>query len=632
MYRIVRANRLMRSSRITILVGFGLVLAATLALLIGLIRSRDADTWVVHTLEVQQTAQTFLISTRDAESSVRSFLLSGDNKDLETFEPALAKAMQELDALKALTSDNSIQQDRVQKLRGLVQSKGEQLSKCVAPAKEGQRDAALAIINSPGDRGMLADIRTEIELVLSTERNLLGDRQARAAELRYVLAALIGLALLTATILAGILAVSTRRALKGLLHLTAELDTESKLRQDAESTLRQAQKMEAVGQLTGGIAHDFNNLLTIIIGNLDTIKRRIANAANPGNVTELVGRLAKPIDSALQGAKSAAQLTHRLLVFSRRQALEPNCLDVNRLVSGMLDILRRSLGAEISIETILGAGVWPTFADAHQLENALLNLALNAKDAMPNGGCLTIETANTYLDEAYVRQFGDVNAGQYVILCVTDTGTGIPREILDRVYEPFFTTKAASEGSGLGLAMVHGFVKQSGGHMRIYSEEGEGTTVKIYLPRLIGAAEVNATPVAKPSDVSPIPRGRPGETILVVEDNDRVRDYAKEVLEDLGYLVLEAGDASEALAMLDKTPRVALLFTDVVLPGSTNGRMLANKARQKFPNLPVLYTTGYTRNAIVHQGRLDPDVELLNKPYTQQDLARKVREMLDAKH
>jgi CHASE3 domain sensor protein len=398
-HRIVRANRLVRNSRIIILVGFGLVVAATLALLLGLIRSRDADMWVVHTLEVQQTAQTFLISIRDAESSVRSFLLSGDNDDLETFEPTLAKATQDLDVLNALTSDNRIQQDRVRKLRGLVQSKGGQLSNCVALANEGQRDAALAVINSPEDRGILTDIRAEIESVLSTERNLLGDRQARAADLRYVLAALIGLALFTATILASILAVSTRRALKGLLALTAELDAESKLRQDAESTLRQAQKVEAVGQLTGGIAHDFNNLLTIIIGNLDTMKRQIANAANPGNVAELVGKLGKPLDSALQGAKSAAQLTHRLLAFSRRQALEPNRLEVDRLVSGMLDILRRSLGAEISIETILGAGVWPTFADAHQLENAFLNLALNAKDAMPNGGCLTIETANTYLDE-----------------------------------------------------------------------------------------------------------------------------------------------------------------------------------------------------------------------------------------
>ena len=278
---------------------------------------------------------------------------------------------------------------------------------------------------------------------------------------------------------------------------------------------------------------------------------------------------------------------------------------------------------------MLGAGLWPTFADPHQLENALLNLALNAKDAMPNGGCLTIETANTYLDAAYVRRFGDVAAGQYVVMCVTDTGTGIPKEILDRVFEPFFTTKPAGEGSGLGLAMVHGFVKQSGGHMRIYSEEGQGTTVKIYLPRLTNAEEVAAAPAGKVADVSPIPRARKGETILVVEDNEGVRDYAKEVLEELGYRVVEAGDAAQALTVLNKMPRVDLLFTDVVLPGPDNGRVLATKAREKYPNLPVLYTTGYTRNAIVHQGRLDADVELLNKPYTQQDLARKVRDLLD---
>jgi CheY-like chemotaxis protein len=332
----------------------------------------------------------------------------------------------------------------------------------------------------------------------------------------------------------------------------------------------------------------------------------------------------------LQGAESAAQLTHRLLAFSRRQALEPGRIDVNQLASGMLDILRRSLGAQISIEAVLSAGVWPTFADAHQLENALLNLALNAKDAMPDGGCLTIETANTYLDDAYVRRFGDIAAGQYVVLCVTDTGKGIPSGILEQVFEPFFTTKTAGEGSGLGLAMVHGFVKQSGGHIRIYSEEGHGTTVKLYLPRLLGAEEVSAVPAAKAAEVTPVPRAAAGETILVVEDNEGVRSYAKEALEDLGYRVIEAGNADDGLEQLANHQRIDLLFTDVVLPGAANGRVLATKARERYPDLPVLYTTGYTRNAIVHQGRLDPDVQLLNKPYTEQDLAHKVRELLDA--
>jgi CheY-like chemotaxis protein len=344
----------------------------------------------------------------------------------------------------------------------------------------------------------------------------------------------------------------------------------------------------------------------------------------------LSSKLAKPIEAALQGANSASQLTHRLLAFSRRQPLTPARINMNRLVSGMIDMLRRTLGAEISIETIFAAGLWPAFADANQLENVLLNLALNAKAAMPNGGCLTIETANTYLDDAYVRHFGDVDAGQYVVLCVTDTGTGIPKDILHRVFEPFFTTKTSGEGSGLGLAMVHGFVKQSGGHVRIYSEEGHGTTVKIYLPRLTGAEEVAAVPAGKPSDVSVMPRARPNEVILVVEDSDGVRVYAKEILEDLGYWVHEAADADQAMRAVAKKPRIDLLFTDVVLPGSASGRELADQIKQLYPHLPVLFTTGYTRNAIVHQGRLDPGVHLLNKPYTQQDLARKIRELLDA--
>jgi signal transduction histidine kinase len=627
--RIARANRLIKTSRIIILVGFGLVAAAALAVFIGLFRSRNADMWVLHTLDVQQTAQALLIASRDAESSVRSYLLSSDIAELDTFEPALSDTATRLGDLRTLTADNSIELDRVQELTRLIHSKNEQLSTCVTLAKQGQRDAALAVINSPQDRQLLDEIRTNVESILDTEQILLKDRQTRAAQLRYLLAALVGMALLVATILASVLAVSTRNALKGLLSLTAELDRESKLRQEAESTLRQAQKMEAVGQLTGGVAHDFNNLLTVIMGNLDTLQRQLAAAANPGDAATLVAKMTKPLESALQGAKSAAQLTQRLLAFSRRQALEPSRVDANRLVSGMLDMLKRSLGANISIETVLGAGLWPAFADPNQLESAILNLALNAKDAMPDGGCLTVETANTYLDEAYVRRFGDLDAGQYVVLCVTDTGTGIAKDVLDRVVEPFFTTKPPGEGSGLGLAMVHGFVKQSGGHMRIYSEEGQGTTVKIYLPRLTNVEEVSATPAGKPAEVTPVQRARKGETILVVEDNEGVREYAKEVLEDLGYRVFEAGDAVQALAVLNKKPRIDLLFTDVVLPGLGNGRVLATKAREKYPDLPVLYTTGYTRNAIVHQGRLDADVELLTKPYTQQDLARKVRGVLD---
>jgi signal transduction histidine kinase/CheY-like chemotaxis protein len=475
----------------------------------------------------------------------------------------------------------------------------------------------------------MEEINVEMQQFDREEKGLLAARQEEAKELRVWLATLIGLALLAAMVLAGVLAVATRQAVTGLLDRTRELEAESKLRHEAEATLRQAVKMEAVGQLSGGIAHDFNNLLTIIIGNLDTMKRRLAELATSNVAGDAIAKLETPLESAMKGAKSSAQLTQRLLAFSRRQALEPDRIDANRLISGMLEMLRRTLGSDISIETVLGAGLWPSFADAHQLENVLLNLALNAKAAMPTGGCLTIETANTYLDDAYVRRFGDVKAGQYVVLCVTDTGTGIPAEILDKVFDPFFTTKPAGEGSGLGLAMVHGFVKQSDGHVRIYSEAGSGTTVKIYLPRFIGAEEVNAAPAGKTESEQAIPRAKPNEMILLVEDNADVREYARDVLLELGYGVLDAANVQEALRVVAKKPRISLVFTDVVL-GDSNGRVLADKIRQIYPHLPVLFTTGYTRNAIVHQGRLDPDVHLLNKPFTQQDLARKVRELLDA--
>jgi signal transduction histidine kinase/FixJ family two-component response regulator len=626
--RLVKAEQLLRKARLINIIGFTLVLAAALAVVIGLVRSRVADMWVAHSLEVQETTQTLLISTRDAESALRSFLLSSDPDDLKPFDDSLAAARTELDKLHALTSDNSFQQARVEKLDDLLRTKAEQLNKGVASAKEGRRDAALAAINSRADRELLSGIRDEIQAVLSAEHDLLSQRQARASLLRYVLAGLIGIALLAALLLAAILAISTREALKGLIARTAELESESKLRREAEETLRQTQKMEAVGQLSGGIAHDFNNLLTIIIGNLDTIRRQIEKA--PQAALDFAAKLTKPVQSAMKGADSAAQLTQRLLAFSRRQALEPVRVDLNRLVLDMLEILRRSLGEDVNIETVLAAGLWPTFADPHQVESVMLNLALNAKAAMPRGGHLTIETANAYLDDAYTAQFGDVEPGQYVLLCVTDTGSGISRDILDKVFEPFFTTKPRGEGSGLGLAMVHGFVKQSGGHIRIYSEQGHGTTVKVYLPRAEHSEKIGVAPVGKPAHPTPAPSAKKAETILVVEDNEGVREYAKEVLANLGYKVLEAAEAEEALRLLAEERRIDLLFTDVVLPGAITGRVLAIHARDKRPGLPVLYTTGYTRNAIVHQGRLDPDVHLLNKPYTQQDLARKVRALLDA--
>jgi two-component system NtrC family sensor kinase len=409
------------------------------------------------------------------------------------------------------------------------------------------------------------------------------------------------------------------------------LSDETELRQSTELALQQAHKMEAVGQLTGGIAHDFNNLLTIISGNLDTVRRRLTQSANSDETRQLADNLAKPLDHAVVGAQRAAELTHRLLAFARRQTLKPESIDLNSLISNLSELLRRSLGEDVSIETVLAAGLWPTFADRNQIENALLNLAINARDAMPGGGRLTIETANVYLDEAYVGGFSEVAPGQYVMVSVTDAGTGIPPELLEKVFEPFFTTKPVGQGSGLGLAMVHGFVKQSGGHVRIYSEVGQGTTAKIYLPRLNAKDLASAGPPVVEVAPPPAPGASAHETILLVEDNDAVREYAMTALGELGYAVLSAGDASEAMAIVERGTRFDLLFTDVVLPGGVNGRELATEILKLRPDVPVLFTTGYTRNAIIHHGRLDADVHLLGKPYAQQDLARKIRALLDSR-
>jgi len=399
---------------------------------------------------------------------------------------------------------------------------------------------------------------------------------------------------------------------------TQRLYEEIERRAAAEDALRQSQKLDAIGQLTGGVAHDFNNLLTIIIGNLETAQRYLESWTEG---TQL--KLARRLDNAMLGAQRAATLTRRLLAFSRQQPLNPTTLDVNRVLNGLTDFLRRTLGEEVSLEIVGGAGVWPVETDAAELEAAVLNLAVNARDAMPDGGKLTIEASNAYLDEAYCRQNADVRPGQYVVIAVTDTGTGMDKDVIEKAFEPFFTTKQSGQGTGLGLSQVYGFVKQSGGHVKIYSEIGEGTTVKIYLPRAI------AKPVPA-QEASLVPsRGHSGECILVVEDDADVRGYVVEALGTLGYDVLEAADAEDALQKLNARRSINLLLTDVVMPG-VNGRKLAEEAKARQPSLKVLYMTGYSRNAIVHQGRLDPGVDLLQKPITSEALAAAVRKVLDA--
>jgi PAS domain S-box-containing protein len=391
-------------------------------------------------------------------------------------------------------------------------------------------------------------------------------------------------------------------------------------RRAADERARQAQKMESIGQLTGGVAHDFNNLLTIIIGNLETIERNLAKSPVDA------ARLLRSASNALRGARRAESLTQRLLAFSRQQPLDPKPVDLARLVTGMSELLRRTLGEQITIETVLSGGGWRAQADPNQLELAILNLAVNARDAMPDGGKLTLETANVHLDEKYASSQAEVVPGQYVMLAVTDNGSGMTPEVIAKAFDPFFTTKDIGHGTGLGLSQVYGFIKQSRGHVKIYSELGEGTTVKLYLPRALGLQEE-----IEDESTTLFLHGPKDETILVVEDDADVRSFTCETLAEIGYKVLSAENGATALRVLSNHPEICALFTDVGLPGGMNGRQLAEEARKQRPDLRVLFTTGYARNAIVHEGRLDPGVDLITKPFSQAALAEKLRDIIDAK-
>jgi len=387
-------------------------------------------------------------------------------------------------------------------------------------------------------------------------------------------------------------------------------------REASEEALRQAQKMEAVGRLTGGIAHDFNNLLTAILGNLDLALRRI----------EGQDRIRGWLSNCRQASERAATLVQRLLAFSRQHPLEVKSVDINRLVQGMSELLTRAIGETVTIETVLAGGLWNAAIDPNQLENAIVNLAVNARDAMPAGGRLTIETANCHLDEHYVETSGaDLAPGQYVMVAVSDSGSGMTPDVRSRAFEPFFTTKPSGVGTGLGLSQVYGFVKQSGGHIRIYSEVGEGATIKLYFPRLTG----QTVPPWTEKEAVPAPPTNGSETVLVVEDDVQVNKLAVEALQERGYRVISAPDGAAALRLLETAPHVDLLLTDVVLPGGMNGRELSDAVRRRRNGIKVLYMTGYTRNAIIHHGRLDPDIDLLTKPFTADALTRKVRRVLD---
>lgn len=398
---------------------------------------------------------------------------------------------------------------------------------------------------------------------------------------------------------------------KALRMVGSMLDvTESR---EMSERLRQSQKMEAVGQLTGGVAHDFNNLLTVILGNAELLSEKLTDQQQLRLLAEMTAT----------AAERGAELTSRLLAFARRQPLEPKQVNLNKLIRGMDNLLRRTLQENIDIETVYAGGLWLSEVDPGQLEGALLNLAINARDAMPNGGKLTIETANTQLDDNYANQHDEVKPGQYVLISVSDSGCGMPESVLHRAFEPFFTTKQIGKGSGLGLSMVYGFAKQSGGHIKIYSEINEGTTIKLYLPRTTNSVDE----VYEGHEVPVTQTGT--EKVLLVEDDPLVQQHVSDQLKSLGYKVIACSNARNALDVVMQLTDIDLLFTDIVMPGSMNGRELAEATRKLRPNIKILFSSGYTENAIVHHGRLDRGVHLLNKPYRRQELASKVRKVLD---
>ncbi|MCW3835951.1 CHASE3 domain-containing protein [Sphingomonas canadensis] len=600
------------------------VLAAAVGGMLLLFQAQQrAQALVLHTLEVESRLAKVFSLVQDAESAQRGFIVSRDPAHLGRYEQAREALPDELAALTQAVSDNPEQRERAVELTRLVDQRLDRLAYVLGLARDGQGDGAREAVRTGVGKQLMDRTRELVGRMHAEEARLLAERGQDAQDR----ARLFGIWLVVAALLVALLAVLVTRDARARARDAAaardeaeaanrRLKEEAATREAAEAQVRQMHKMESIGQLTGGIAHDFNNMLAVVIGSLDMAKRRLAQ--DPA-------RAEASIDAAMQGAERAAQLTQRLLAFARRQPLAPSAIDVNRLVGGMSELLRRTIGETVRLETVLAGGLWPAFVDSGQLENALVNLCVNGRDAMDGAGRLTIETANAHLDDEYARVHDEVAAGQYVMISVTDTGCGMPADVAERAFDPFYTTKEVGKGTGLGLSQVYGFVKQSGGHVKIYSEIGVGTVVKLYLPRHFGegAASAPAGPAAH------LPQAAPGEVVLVVEDEERVRELSVDALRELGYTVIDAPDAERALDLLRGDQRVDLLFTDIVMPGM-DGRRLADAARAARPGLCVLYTTGYTRNAIVHNGVLDHDVQFLAKPFTVTQLAAKVRSVLDS--
>jgi signal transduction histidine kinase/CheY-like chemotaxis protein len=587
-------------------------IALFFALAVGLwlaAQYRSQVEWVEHTREIQRSLSQLLSAVFETESGQRGFLITGDSTFLEPMKKNSTVVPELLSRVESLTSDNPQQKAAIQHLRKIINERIGVLQDRV----ERRITGSFTPSELNQNRNLMDDIHFRIDAMTIVEDDLLRDRIQTAEFLRQATAVATGIGALLAVLTIFGWAVQQRRsnreltaANQQLLRTMADLET-------GEAKIRQMQKMEAIGQLAGGIAHDFNNLLAVIVSSLNLLQKRLRQ----GNTD-----VQKFIDAASEGATRAATLTKRLLNFSRQYPLAPEPIKANALVGSMSELVARSMG-DVQTETILAAGLWWMHADKTLLETSILNLCINARDAMPDGGKLTIDTANTYLDEAYCRDHPEAKAGQYVLVAVTDSGTGMSPETAQRALEPFFTTKDVGKGTGLGLSQVHGFVKQSGGHIKIYTEPGQGTTIKMYFPRFY--PQQTPLPAEHPK-VLEAPTAE-NHVVLVVEDDEHVRASSVAMVQELGYMVLQADSGMAALREIDAHPEITLLFTDIVMP-EMNGRRLADEALQRRPSLKVLFTTGFTRNAIIHNGALDAGVQFLTKPFTLEVLSTKLREVL----
>jgi signal transduction histidine kinase/ActR/RegA family two-component response regulator len=587
---------------------------------------REAGALLRHTLNVENTLLRLDGAIRRAESEERGYLITRDRAYLGQ-KDGLSHVPAQVTELAELVSDNPEQVARVEKLEPLLRERIDILQRKVELMTTGRFEEAAEIVRNERGKALMDQIDAIISEMISREEQLYSLRDERMAEASRslqtaisVMIVLLGCVGTFAVFMAHRQFHALRKSSNSLRLAYNELIEESTKRSAVEAQLRQSQKLEALGQLAGGIAHDFNNMLGVIVASLNIMRRKLAR--HEDGIDQL-------ITSAMDGADRAAGLVRRLLAFSRIQPLNPTPLDANDLVSGMSTILHRTLGSRIELTNVLGEDLWPIKVDPNELESAIVNLAVNARDAMPEGGRLTIETGNAELDAAYCAENPDARPGEYIVICVSDTGQGMTPETLAKAFDPFFTTKPIGKGTGLGLSQVHGFVRQSGGHIKIYSELGHGAAVKLYLPRYVAENEECPPPAPAPKP-DEFPRGKPEEVVLLVEDDDTARRVTAQGVRELGYTVIEAANGKEAIQIIRDHADITLLLTDVIMPGM-DGARLAREAVFRRHSLHVLFISGYSKHAIVRNGMLDPDVNLLTKPFTLLQLAKKIREALDAR-